>query len=268
MSRALEITPPRVTSDTERLTQGNRALSEMIRNPSGVTVFLWICLSIIPLVWPFSLYVILRYATGHRAPWSVGPWPPESALGQALRYPSLIGLAVAWALGLFLLVGYPFAFYMTHRYLMGYQAGGPREGLRTSPALASTVELDALEERLASETSNWSLPSVARSYDAGQDGREDFEDEALLFELHGYASDAREDSISTVTFTRGPQKRTNGSARQATPATSATPAKPDVRRPVRRSLVVRLGELEKAKRAGLITSAELDARRARILEET
>jgi hypothetical protein len=268
MGSVLEIAPPRANSNGERLDRGNRALSEMIRNPSGVTVFLWICLSVIPLVWPFSLYVVLRYTTGHRAPWSVGPWPADSALGKALRYPSLVGLTVAWALGLLFLVGYPFAFYMTHRYLMGYRAGGPREGLSATPTLLATPDLDALEERLVSETANWSLQSVVRSYAASQDGHEDFEDEALLFELHGYEPDARDGRLSTVTFTRGRQKRAIRSADGPSPGAIVTPPKPAVRRSVRRTLVARLGELEQAKRAGLITSDEHRARRARILEET
>jgi hypothetical protein len=87
--------------------------------PSGFAVFVWILLSIVPLVWPFSLYVLLRYATGHRAPESRGLFPVDSRLGLQVHYPSLLGIVVAWVIGLFTVVGYLLAFYMTYRYVTG-----------------------------------------------------------------------------------------------------------------------------------------------------
>ncbi len=100
-----------------------RPLMDAIRNPSGATVFVWIILSIVPLAWPISLYVLLRYLTGHRAPWSLGPLPLDTPLGHRVRYPSVLDLVVIWVIGLFTVVGYVPAVYMTYRYLAGYRTG-------------------------------------------------------------------------------------------------------------------------------------------------
>jgi hypothetical protein len=98
----------------------SRSFLDAFRNPSGVTATLWVVLSVVPFVWPFSLYVVLRYATGHRAPGSRGPFPPDTTLGRHLRYPTLIEVAVVWIIGLFTLVGYVPAVYMTYRYVRLY----------------------------------------------------------------------------------------------------------------------------------------------------
>ncbi len=61
-------------------------------------------------------------------------------------------------------------------------------GLRRAQA-----DLDELRLELAEVTRDWRLSVVVRTYDANEDGQEDYEDEAMLFEEHGYAhSSARE----------------------------------------------------------------------------
>ncbi len=96
-----------------------RSLGEQLSNPSGFAMFVWIFLAIVPLVWPVSLYVLLRYATGHRAPGSRGLFPADTRIGHEVHYPSILGVAVAWVIGLFTVVGYLLALYMTYRYVTG-----------------------------------------------------------------------------------------------------------------------------------------------------
>jgi hypothetical protein len=68
------------------------------------------------------IYILLRYATGHRAPGSRGLFPADTAIGRKVHYPSLIGVVVAWVIGLFTVVGYLLALYMSYRYLTGKRA--------------------------------------------------------------------------------------------------------------------------------------------------
>ena len=119
----------------------SRSLLDAFRNPSGVAATLWVVLSIVPFVWPFSLYVVLRYLTGHRAPGSRGPFPPDTTLGRHLRYPTLIEVAVVWIIGVFTLIGYVPAVYMTYRYL---RIDLERQALAKPAALTLRLsELDA-----------------------------------------------------------------------------------------------------------------------------
>jgi hypothetical protein len=98
----------------------SRSLLDVIRNPSGATATLWVVVALVPFVWPISMYVVLRYATGHRAPGSRGPFPPDTTVGHHLRYPTVIEVVVIWVLGFFTLIGYVPAMYMTYRYLRVY----------------------------------------------------------------------------------------------------------------------------------------------------
>ena len=63
------------------------------------------------------------------------------------------------------------------------------------------VHFDALRLELAKGTNDWKLPVVVRSYDPGEDGHEDYEDEAMLFEEHGYdRSFVQEEAALTATY--------------------------------------------------------------------
>jgi ribosomal protein L40E len=63
------------------------------------------------------------------------------------------------------------------------------------------VHFDALRLELAKGTNDWKLPVVVRSYDPGDDGHEDYEDEAMLFEEHGYdRSFVQEEAALTATY--------------------------------------------------------------------
>ena len=120
---------------------GSRSLLDMIRDPSGVAVTLWVVLALFPFVWPITLYVLLRYLTGHRAPGSRGPFPPDTTLGQHLRYPTAVDLFAIWVIGFFSFVGYVPAVYMTYRYLLLYS--GRRLPHRPGTLAGRLTELDA-----------------------------------------------------------------------------------------------------------------------------
>jgi hypothetical protein len=60
------------------------------------------------------------FGLGGKARGSRGPFPPDTTLGRHLRYPTLIEVAVVWIIGLFTLVGYVPAVYMTYRYVRLY----------------------------------------------------------------------------------------------------------------------------------------------------
>jgi hypothetical protein len=78
--------------------------------------------------------------------------------------------------------------------------GGNPEGFE--PGL---VEVDPLEVELASITQGWTTPLVPRSYHPGDRGREDYRDEAELFEEHGYVvSVVREATALTATYRKNP----------------------------------------------------------------
>ena len=74
---------------------------------------------------------------------------------------------------------------------------GPHD-TRDHPVVADAVDdtmtdkeadayLDQLEIDLARLTNDWTLGPVERSYDSGDDGEQEYEDEAMLFEDHGYS---------------------------------------------------------------------------------
>jgi uncharacterized membrane protein len=80
---------------------------------------------------------------------------------------------------------------------------GP-EGLRLALA-----DLDELRLELAEVTRDWRLSVVVRTYDPNENGQEDYDDEAMLFEEHGYAhSSTREwagnppEWLLTATYTK------------------------------------------------------------------
>lgn len=50
---------------------------DRLRNPGGLTLLVSLFLLVIPLLWPVTMYVWLRYLTGHRA--SVPPTAPSLA---------------------------------------------------------------------------------------------------------------------------------------------------------------------------------------------
>ena len=69
---------------------------------------------------------------------------------------------------------------------------------------AALAHLDELRLELARLTNDWTL-AVVRSYDPGEHGEEDYEDEAMLFEEHGYEqSVVRSAEGLTVTYRNGP----------------------------------------------------------------
>ena len=49
------------------------------------------------------------------------------------------------------------------------------------------AHLDQLELELGQVSNNWTDASVERSYGSGDDGEQEYEDEAMLFEEHGYS---------------------------------------------------------------------------------
>jgi len=61
------------------------------------------------------------------------------------------------------------------------------EGLDQIPA-----DFDALRSELAEATKDWTLPVAVRSYDLAKDGEEDQQDEAMIFEEHGYSQSAKQ----------------------------------------------------------------------------
>lgn len=70
-------------------------------------------------------------------------------------------------------------------------------------------DLDELRVELAEVTRDWRLSVVVRTYVPNENGKEDYEDEAMLFEEHGYAhSSSREwvgdppEWLLTATYTK------------------------------------------------------------------
>jgi hypothetical protein len=109
-----------------------RTFGDRISNPSGMVVIVSAPLIVVPLVVWLWIYILLRYATGHRAPGSRGLFPADTAIGRKVHYPSLIGVVVAWVIGLFTVVGYLLALYMSYRYLTGKRANSLAD--RSGPA--------------------------------------------------------------------------------------------------------------------------------------
>ncbi len=96
-----------------------------------------------------------------------------------------------------------------------YSCGEPRPGVRDHPAVADAgsdllaeeeadAHLDQLEIDLSQVSINWTAPSVERTYDSGDDGEQEYEDEAMIFEEHGYSKLVeRPDNAINATFTLG-----------------------------------------------------------------
>jgi hypothetical protein len=87
---------------------------------------------------------------------------------------------------------------------------GPHD-TRDHPATAETEDdleadahLDQLGEELGLVTHDWTDLTVKRTYDSGDDGEQLYEDEAMLFEEHGYSKwvDRPHDAIN-ATYTIG-----------------------------------------------------------------
>ena len=75
-------------------------------------------------------------------------------------------------------------------------ADGDSEDLKQALA-----DIDELRLELAKATNDWTIPVAVRSYDTGEDGQEDYEDEAMLFEEHGYdRSFVQEEAALTATY--------------------------------------------------------------------
>jgi hypothetical protein len=125
-----------------------------MRYPSGRVVVAWLIASVIPLVWPLTLYVTLRYLTGHRADGSTGgvlgrmPKMTNRWLGAAILmavlefvltvdrpsppdYPSAL-LAVVAATIMFVMVYVVFLLAHGITLLTGHRADGTRTSTSTS----------------------------------------------------------------------------------------------------------------------------------------
>ena len=62
------------------VTAPKRSLADTIRDPSPLGLIMAVLIAFIPLAWPLTLYVVVRYLTGHRAPKAtanVGPSRPD-----------------------------------------------------------------------------------------------------------------------------------------------------------------------------------------------
>jgi len=85
-------------------------------------------------------------------------------------------------------------------------ADGDSEDLKQALA-----DIDELRLELAKATNDWTIPVAVRSYDTGEDGQDDYEDEAMLFEEHGYdRTVVQEEAALTATYRRitgGPGSR-------------------------------------------------------------
>jgi hypothetical protein len=91
---------------------------------------------------------------------------------------------------------------------------GPHD-TRDHPAVADTAgnllaeeeadaHLDQLEIELGQVSNNWTATSVERSYDSGDDGEQEYEDETMIFEEHGYSKLVeRPYNAINATFTLG-----------------------------------------------------------------
>jgi hypothetical protein len=66
------------------------------------------------------------------------------------------------------------------------------------------AHLDQLEIDLGQVSINWTATSVERSYGSGDDGEQEYEDEAMIFEEHGYSKLVeRPYNAINATFTLG-----------------------------------------------------------------
>jgi len=74
----------------------------------------------------------------------------------------------------------------------------------TEDDLEADAHLDQLEEELSLVTHDWTDPTVKRTYDSGDDGEQLYEDEAMLFEEHGYSKWVdRPNHVINATYTIG-----------------------------------------------------------------
>jgi len=74
----------------------------------------------------------------------------------------------------------------------------------TEDDLEADAHLDQLEAELGLATHDWTDLAVKRTYDAGDDGEQLYEDEAMLFEEHGYTKWVdRPNHVINATYTIG-----------------------------------------------------------------
>jgi hypothetical protein len=77
-------------------------------------------------------------------------------------------------------------------------------GAETEDDVEADAHLDQLEADLGLLTHDWTDLTVKRTYDSGDDGEQEYEDEAMLFEEHGYSKLVeRPDNTINATFTLG-----------------------------------------------------------------
>jgi hypothetical protein len=82
--------------------------------------------------------------------------------------------------------------------------GGPAAQAESAADLEADAHLKQLELDLRVLTHDWTEPSVYRSYNSDTDGEQDYEDEAMLFEGHGYSKWVdRPDNAIQATYTIG-----------------------------------------------------------------
>ena len=77
-------------------------------------------------------------------------------------------------------------------------------GAETDDDLEADAHLDQLEAELGLVTHDWTELTVKRTYDSDDDGEQQYEDEAMLFEEHGYSKWVdRPNHVINATYTIG-----------------------------------------------------------------
>ena len=101
--------------------------------------------------------------------------------------------------------------------------GGPSIVRRAIADDRARAHFDELRQELAAVTNGWTAGAVVRSYDTGADGQAAYQDDAMLFEEHGYdKSLEREEAALIATYCRNLAARV-GTPRPPEPAPRARP---------------------------------------------
>ena len=75
--------------------------------------------------------------------------------------------------------------------------------LESAAGQEADAQLNGLEVELARMTNDWTVSQLQRSYDDGDDGEQDYEDEMLILDDHGYAKSVeRHHGRIDATYTR------------------------------------------------------------------